>query len=776
MKVFVDVEQDVDEVDNDSSDGDYQPSNLSLSSDGSSDENEEANVSIERGDVSVSTIHKEIPKINTMLQDCQASCTYSDVSSSMTPKLNNYEQIVNSIENLTEAIVCKSKGDAVGIPKRKSGHKMHFCLYCKKRVWNPPRHFMNIHKSEDDVKEALSHPLRSKERSHAWKLITRQGDYLANINLLKDNQNNLFVVRESSAKVMELVPCINCHGMFNAKTLYKHAKNCKPKFLEITSNKNLSSSRAMLGVAVGDKKFGEVHELILSKMKRGDLHLIIRNDNSLLMYAAVEMQKKQKDRYHDIRYSLRCLARILQIFRRNDMQENAVASLLVLPENFDLITSAVKILSEYNGPRDIGKPNTFLKAGFCLRNLALTVRALALRENCNIKIEKIRNFLELYDSDWQVMAGNARSTYESDKANQPEELPLEGDIMILRKHILDEMRDCVYRIESSSFSNKDVKQLAKLTLTRVLTFNARRGGEVSKLKLLQWQGVEDGRWKRRTDIDNLDDLVEKILADRMQVCYIEGKNKKGKSKNALVPILFTSEMIEAIRLIVKHRLYLEAHDSNPYVFAYGEFYLKGWDTLQSITKSVSNLQKPRLITPTRTRKLLATMMQLLDMNDAELTWLTNHFGHTKDVHMNWYRKEDATIELTKVAKVLVAIDDGKSVKNKKIDDVLKENNRVLENNSHVVSASMGKQSEKRKQYTPNNNCEDMLKPIKKKKTWETWTEEENDAINKAFRAHLLQKKIPQLHEVLLAIKNFPILEKRGHKKIKDKVRNNILRM
>ncbi|XP_065660672.1 uncharacterized protein LOC136084518 [Hydra vulgaris] len=110
---FVNVEQDLDEVDNDSSDGDYQPSNLSSSSDGSSDENEEANVSIERGDVSVLTINKEIPKIKTKLQDCQASCSYFDVSSSMTPKLNNYEQIVNSIENLTEAVVCKSKGDAV---------------------------------------------------------------------------------------------------------------------------------------------------------------------------------------------------------------------------------------------------------------------------------------------------------------------------------------------------------------------------------------------------------------------------------------------------------------------------------------------------------------------------------------------------------------------------------------------------------------------------------------------------------------------------------------
>ena len=59
----------------------------------------------------------------------------------------------------------------------------------------------------------------------------------------------------------------------------------------------------------------------------------------------------------------------------------------------------------------------------------------------------------------------------------------------------------------------------------------------------------------------------------------------------------------------------------------------------------------------------------MDMNDAELTWLTNHFGHTKHVHFQWYRKEDATLELTKVAKVLMAVDDGQSVKNEMIDQI-----------------------------------------------------------------------------------------------------------
>ena len=62
------------------------------------------------------------------------------------------------------------------------------------------------------------------------------------------------------------------------------------------------------------------------------------------------------------------------------------------------------------------------------------------------------------------------------------------------------------------------------------------------------------------------------------------------------------------------------------------------------------------------------------MSESELTWVTDHFGHTKDVHGNWYRKEDATIELTKIAKVLLAVnsDGSRKLQNKRIDDLLKE--------------------------------------------------------------------------------------------------------
>ena len=225
-------------------------------------------------------------------------------------------------------------------------------------------------------------------------------------------------------------------------------------------------------------------------------------------------------------------------------------------------------------------------------------------------------------------------------------------------------------------------------MARTVTFNARRGREPAKLMLANKEAVEDGRWKRKSDNDALKDPIERKLASRLQLCYVNGKKKRGGTK-AIVPILFTDEVSRSIRYIIKYRKVLGIHSSNEYLFAAGDFYLKGWDKLQIITKKIQNLEKPQLITLTRTTKFLATVLQLLDMSDVELTWL----GHTKYVHFAWYRREDSTVELTKVARVLMAVDEGKNIKNKKTDDALKEDEsaKVCRNeidNSNTVENEM----------------------------------------------------------------------------------------
>ena len=55
---------------------------------------------------------------------------------------------------------------------------------------------------------------------------------------------------------------------------------------------------------------------------------------------------------------------------------------------------------------------------------------------------------------------------------------------------------CLYSGCAKRFVTKKSEYLQKLVVARIVTFNARRGGEVSKLTWVVWEGVEDDRWKQ----------------------------------------------------------------------------------------------------------------------------------------------------------------------------------------------------------------------------------------------------------------------------------------
>ena len=68
--------------------------------------------------------------------------------------------------------------------------------------------------------------------------------------------------------------------------------------------------------------------------------------------------------------------------------------------------------------------------------------------------------------------------------------------------------------------------------------------------------------------------------------------------------------------------------------------------------------KPDLVTSTKLRKYNATVSQLFDLNNGELEWLSNHMGHDLNIHKDFYRLHDSTIEIGKVSRLLMAIDAG----------------------------------------------------------------------------------------------------------------------
>ncbi len=134
--------------------------------------------------------------------------------------------------------------------------------------------------------------------------------------------------------------------------------------------------------------------------------------------------------------------------------------------------------------------------------------------------------------------------------------------------------------------------------------------------------------------------------------------------------LFTEETIAAVCCIVENRDIAGVSPNNTYVFVrqYQDSlnHLDGWHTVKTVASKAS-LSRPDLISSTRIRKEVATTLQLLDMKEAESTWVSNHLGHAVNVHKQWYRQEGFTMELTKVAKVLMAKDDGVTFHNKKMN-------------------------------------------------------------------------------------------------------------
>lgn len=151
---------------------------------------------------------------------------------------------------------------------------------------------------------------------------------------------------------------------------------------------------------------------------------------------------------------------------------------------------------------------------------------------------------------------------------------------------------------------------------------------------------------------------------------VEIRGKRGRK----VPLLLTVEVKEAIDALLKQRVTVGVHPDNPYVFARAtrnsRRCLRGWDCMKAVANR-ANIQHPELVTSTKLRKYVATVCQIIDMTNTELDWLAKHLGHDISVHRDFYRLQDSTIELAKVSKLLIAVDEGKASQwaGKKLDDI-----------------------------------------------------------------------------------------------------------
>ena len=137
--------------------------------------------------------------------------------------------------------------------------------------------------------------------------------------------------------------------------------------------------------------------------------------------------------------------------------------------------------------------------------------------------------------------------------------------------------------------------------------------------------------------------------------------------NRKVPVIVTPDLKKAMELLTHKQIRKKADvvEDNQYVFPVNNGRscnsLRGNDAIRKACSKVK-LENAKAISSTNMRKYVATVSQLVDMNETEMGWLARHMGHDIHIHKDFYRMQESTLEIAVVGNLLLAIDEGRANK------------------------------------------------------------------------------------------------------------------
>lgn len=121
-----------------------------------------------------------------------------------------------------------------------------------------------------------------------------------------------------------------------------------------------------------------------------------------------------------------------------------------------------------------------------------------------------------------------------------------------------------------------------------------------------------------------------------------------------------NDMISATELLVSERKACGILEENGYLFARpaAKTHFRGSDCLRAFA-GACGAKCPKALTSTRLRKHAATLSTVLNMSDTEMDQLANFLGHDIRIHREFYRLPEKTLQLAKVSKLLMALEQGR---------------------------------------------------------------------------------------------------------------------
>jgi hypothetical protein len=485
----------------------------------------------------------------------------------------------------------------------------------------------------------------SQKRRMLIDKLRNLGNHRNNLSVKAAGEGSFVVAHRPKDAVhySEYKPCRFCCGYFAKKSIWKHKCPFAPK-------SELGGKIPRMRKGAGDLLCGEEPGSVslgfaglMNGMRRDEIGTMALKDSLILELGRSLCTKfgGDKDQFNYIRGKMRQIARLLLELRKNSAAHELHMTDFIRPTKFPAIVEAAKRVAGLNeGSSEYHAPSSALKSGGVVRRLAEIKQAKALERSDPAVAEECVQFLKLCQLKWSnEISSTALRNIADRKRTGVLFVPLTEDVVKLNELLVEQANTLALTVHTDAGAFIDMTQVV---LAKVILFNRKRQGEVSKMK------VEDYRKKRFAQSSELDLALTEFERSLLKVFErVEIRGKRGRT----VPLLLTEEMTTWIdKLLAARPSFVPAQ--NPFLFASkGEYsHLRGSDALRRFAVDCG-AKRPELLTSTKLRKQIASLAQVVSLKENELDSLATFMGHDIRIHAQFYRVPSDVVQIAKIGPI-----------------------------------------------------------------------------------------------------------------------------
>ena len=597
--------------------------------------------------------HYEDDESGSDSSDNTDSDAESDSQSTIFPVCNNPPR-------KPKVLPVNSKTGSQSKPTSKYKKPKRMCPFCKKYFQEKlTRHVQLVHKKVKEVSNAMNLP--KNERDAAFDFLKKKGILEANQEQMRMS-TPVYQRERKTSNDSKLVLCGLCNGFYSKMYFKKHKYRCQ-------GDSNSTACSIPLSLMTPNDDISEdFRRDILCKFRDTEVGDICRTDPVVLSIGKQLWRKgmNKKDKVTEVKKSvmsdMRRLASLYLVYKDQDAalannQENSTVAEMFKREHFNVLSEAIQ---DYTTQAVSSGIKSGLKTAlyYLIKKACKIIKSIHLMERQDESAAEIDRFISVFELNHEFIFGDAiyHINYRRQKSlRKPIELPIEDDVVKLRQHTINK----VSRMVTDDFmvwDSRNFIMLRDLTVSRLTVFNARRGGEPSRLKLFEWQEAEDNQWIDTQRAEDMQDPIEKKLLSHLRVSY-----QTGKGNNHLVPILFPPDTIEAMRKLTSQEVRTSAgvKEDNLYVFPCvqgSSTHVTGWHALKNIC-SEAGIEGSARLTATKNRHRVSTLYAAMELPEHDRELFFRHMGHSSLVNQNIYQVPPAIAEVVQVGKQLMQIDE-----------------------------------------------------------------------------------------------------------------------